>query len=67
MHGMYLLATIYKIPKIHSTDLKKVNKKEGPSVDASLSCRRGNKIVMGQKEGGKKERIGMGMGCQNLE
>ena len=31
---------------IHPTDPKKFNK-EGPSEDASISPRRGNKIVMG--------------------
>jgi hypothetical protein len=31
----------------HSTDPKKLNKKEDPSEDALISLRRGNKIVIG--------------------
>ena len=39
MHGMCslisgLLAVKYRIPMLHSTDPKKLNKKEGPSKDA---------------------------------
>ena len=34
---------------LHSTDPKKLNKKEGPSEDASIPLRRGNKIVMGDR------------------
>jgi hypothetical protein len=32
---------------IQFTDSKKFNKKEGPSEDASISLRRGNKIIRG--------------------
>ena len=32
---------------LQSTDPKKLNKKEGPSEDASIPLRRGNKIIMG--------------------
>jgi hypothetical protein len=31
---------------LHSTDPKKLNKNEGTSEDASISLRRGNKIVI---------------------
>ena len=43
----------------------KLNKKEGPSVDASIPLRRGNKIITGgrgregpgwEREGGRKKR-----------
>ena len=46
----------------------KLNRKEGPSVDASISLRRGNKIIMGGRvrrslggrgEGGGKAGSGM--------
>jgi hypothetical protein len=35
------------MPKIYPTDPKKLNKKEGPSKDASIPPGRGNKIIMG--------------------
>ena len=43
---------------IQFTDNMKLNKKEGPSVDASIPLRRGNKIIMGvrRKEGPRWER-----------
>jgi hypothetical protein len=37
MHGVsykLILAVKYRIPTLHSTDPKKLNKKEGPSKDA---------------------------------
>ena len=37
---------------LHSTDSKKLNKKEGPSEDASILLRRGDKIIMGGRERG---------------
>ena len=37
----------YRIAMIHPTDPKKLNKKEGPSKDASTTFRRVNKIVIG--------------------
>ena len=42
----------------HSTDPKKLNKKEDPSEDALISLRRGNKIVIGGRgrKGNGKER-----------
>jgi hypothetical protein len=45
MHSMYLLKNGY-YPKntgtmLHSTDLKKINKKKGPSEEACISLRRG--------------------------
>ena len=43
---------------IQPSDPKKLNKKEGPSKDASIPLRRGNKIVMGGR--GKKELGGRG-------
>jgi hypothetical protein len=36
-----------RIPVIQLIDHMKLNKKEGPSVDASIPIRRGNKIIMG--------------------
>jgi hypothetical protein len=35
---------------IQPTDHKKFNKKEGPSEDASNILRRGNKIIIGDRE-----------------
>jgi hypothetical protein len=32
---------------LHSTDTKKLNKKEGPVKNVRISLRRGNKIVIG--------------------
>jgi hypothetical protein len=32
---------------IYSTDPKKLSKKEGPSMDASITLRRENRIIMG--------------------
>jgi hypothetical protein len=34
---------------IYPTDPKKLNKKEDPSEGASISPRRGNKIIMGER------------------
>jgi hypothetical protein len=34
---------------IHSTDPKKLNKKEGPSENAEISLRRENKIIIGER------------------
>jgi hypothetical protein len=36
---------------IKPTDSKKLNKEEGPSEDAWISLRRGNKIVIGSRAG----------------
>jgi hypothetical protein len=47
----------YRIPMLHSTDPKKINKKEGPSEDASILFRKGNKIIMGGR--GRE-----GLGCE---
>ena len=41
-----ILAIKYRIPMLHSTDPKKLNKKEGPSADAWILLKRGNKIVI---------------------
>ena len=38
---------MYRTPRIKHIDYKKFNKKEGPSNDASIPLRRGNKIIMG--------------------
>ena len=47
---------------IYPTDHKKFNKKEGPSEDASIPLRRGNKIIMGgrgrEEPGWKRGGIG---------
>jgi hypothetical protein len=52
----------YRIPMIHPTDLKKFNKKEGPSKHASVPFRRADKIIMGGRgtEGGTWVREGRG-------
>jgi hypothetical protein len=44
-----ILAKKYRIPMIQSIDCKRFNQKEGPSEDASIPPRRGNKINMGDK------------------
>ena len=35
---------------IQSVDTKKLNKKIGPSENASIPLRRGNKVVIGERE-----------------
>jgi hypothetical protein len=49
---------------LHSTDPKKLNKKEGQSKEGRISLRRGNKIVIRCKwrEGSGKEGEKKGMG-----
>jgi hypothetical protein len=42
-----ILAKKYRLPRIYPTDPKKLNKKEGPREDASISLRRGKKIITG--------------------
>jgi hypothetical protein len=53
----WILAIKYRIPMLHSTDLKKLNKKESTNDDAWISLRRGNKIVKSGrwKEGTERE------------
>jgi hypothetical protein len=60
-----MLAQKLRNPMIQVTDHMKLNKKEGPSVDASIPVRKGNKIIMGEQrregpgcERGEKERKG---------
>ena len=54
MYGIYtdnwILAKKYRIPMIQPRNHKKFNKKEGPSEDASVPLRMGNKIIMGGSE-----------------
>jgi hypothetical protein len=52
MLGMYSLILTIKcrIPTLHATDPKKLNKKEDPSKDAQISLRR-NKIIIGSRWG----------------
>ena len=57
MHGMYSLISGYspqkcQIPKIQSTELKKVNKLKGPSEDASVPLGREKKAIT-SGEGGR--------------
>jgi hypothetical protein len=47
----WILAKKFRIPMIHYTDIKKLNKKEGPSGDAWISLRRGYGTVIGGGEG----------------
>ena len=49
----------YRIPILHFTDPKKLNKKKGPSEEAWVSLRRGNKIVL---RGRWRERPGWNRG-----
>ena len=58
MHGTYLLISEYepkkyRLPKIHSTELTKVNKLKCPSEDASVPFGRETKAITMGKEGGK--------------
>jgi hypothetical protein len=48
----------YRIPRIQSTELKKVNKKKGPSEVASIPLGREKKAIMGgrKKEGPRWEK-----------
>ena len=48
----------YRIPKIQSTELKKVNKLKGPSEDTSVPLGRGKKAITRQE--GKIDLGGMG-------
>ena len=58
MHGIYSLISgyqpkkKYRIPKIQSTELKKVNKLKGPSEDASVPLGREKKAIT-SGEGGR--------------
>jgi hypothetical protein len=49
---------------LHSTDSKKLNKKEGSSEDTQISFRKRNKIVIGSRwrEGSRCERGWGGLG-----
>jgi hypothetical protein len=53
----WILAKKYRIPMIHPTDTKKLNKKEGSSEDASIPLRKENKIIIrvrkGEESGGR--------------
>jgi hypothetical protein len=72
MHSMYSLMSdiikTYRMPMIQLTDPNKFIRKEGTSEDPSVSLRKGNKIIMGDrvrmehlwksgKEGGNGGRI----------
>jgi hypothetical protein len=56
----------YKIPKIQSTELKKINKLKCPSEDTSVSLEREKKAITsgegGQDLGGNVDRGGVGSG-----
>lgn len=49
---------------IHTTDDKKLNKKEDPSEDALIPFQRGNQIIMEAEEG---ILVGAGRGLKNRE
>ena len=55
----WILAKKYRLLLIYPTDPKKLNKKEGPSKDASIPLKKGNKIFMrcGEREGFERERL----------
>jgi hypothetical protein len=46
----WILAKTFRIPMIHPTDPKKLNKKEGPNEDASIPLRKGQQKVMRGRE-----------------
>jgi hypothetical protein len=46
----WILAKKDRVPTIQPTVHLKLTKKEGPSVDASISLRRGKKIITGGRE-----------------
>jgi hypothetical protein len=47
---------MYRIPRIQSTELKKVNKQKGPSEDASIPLEREKKTITGGRDlGGRGE------------
>ena len=52
----------YKLPRIQSTELKKVNKQKGPSEDASITLGREKKTIKGGRgrEGAGWEKRGGG-------
>jgi hypothetical protein len=56
----WILAKIYRITRIQSTELKKVKKQKGPSEDTSIPLGREKKAIIGAKEGremgGRRER-----------
>jgi hypothetical protein len=54
----WILAIKYKIPMIYPTDPKTLNKREGPSKDAWITVRRGNKTVIGGR--GRENWVGEG-------
>jgi hypothetical protein len=57
----WILAKKFRITMVLMTYHRKLNKKEGPSMDTSFSLRRRNKIIMGDKgreEGEKGGREG---------
>ena len=62
----WLLAKKYRIPMIQPIDHKQYNKMEGPSEDASIPLRRGNKIIvagrgkrnLGSRGEGREKRAG---------
>ena len=56
---------IYKIPMTYPRDRKKLNKKEGPSEDASVLPRRRNKITMGDRE--REESVSAGKGEESTK
>ena len=61
----------YRIPRIQTTELKKVNKLKGPSKDASIPLGRVKKAIMGwrtgcQREGRIWEEQGTGRGRGNM-
>jgi hypothetical protein len=49
LSAKWILAKNYSIPMIQLIDCVKLNKKEGPSEDASIPLRREKKRIMGGK------------------
>ena len=59
----WILAKKYRIPKIQSTELKKVNKLKGPSEDASVPFGREKKaITSGEGERDLEGKVDWGLG-----
>jgi hypothetical protein len=44
-----MLAKKNRIPRIHPTEIKKFNKQEDPSENASIPLRSGKKIITGRR------------------
>jgi hypothetical protein len=53
---------MYRIPRIQSTELKKVNKQTGPIEDASILLGKEKKAITGDREEKEDEQVWGGTG-----